>query len=73
LQLTQAEDIKDFTDSLERQAKALKEEIVRICWWMRGSVTYTEAYQLSPLDRELIGKLISENLEASKKVGQPIY
>ncbi len=73
MQLTQAEDIKDFTDSLERQAKALKEEIVRICWWMRGSVTYTEAYQLSPLDRELIGKLISENLEASKKVGQPIY
>jgi hypothetical protein len=73
LQLTRAEDIKEFTDSLERQAKALKEEIIRICWWMRGSVSFTEAHQLSPRDRELISKLISENLEASKKVGQPIY
>jgi hypothetical protein len=73
LLLTEAEDIKEFTDSLERQAKALKEEIVRICWWMRGSISYTEAHMLSPQDRDLIGKLISENLEASKKVGQPIY
>lgn len=73
MQLTQAEDVKDFTDSLERQAKALKEEVIRICWWMRGSISYTEAYMLGAQDRELISKLINENFEASKKVGQPIY
>lgn len=73
MQLTQAEDIKQFTDSLERQAKALKEEVIRICWWMRGSISYTEAHQLGPQDRELIAKLITENFESSKKVGQMIY
>ena len=73
MQLTQAEDIREFTDSLERQAKALKEEVIRICWWMRGSISYTEAHMLGSRDRELISKLINENFEASKKVGQPIY
>lgn len=58
---------------MEKYATALKDEIIRITWWMRGGITYTEAMQLGFKERELIGKLIKDNQEASKKAGIPIF
>lgn len=40
---------------------------------MRGSVSIEQAYQLSPEDREMIGELISENLEVTKKTQMPFF
>lgn len=40
---------------------------------MRGGLTISEAYELSQEDRELISDLIKENLETSKKTGQPFF
>ena len=40
---------------------------------MRGGVTYDEATALSPQERELIGELVRENLETTKKTGQPFF
>jgi hypothetical protein len=40
---------------------------------MRGGVTYTEAMMLSPKERELIGTLVKENLETTKKSGLPFF
>jgi hypothetical protein len=39
---------------------------------MRGGLSYEEAYYTSPDDREVILKLVDENLELSKKAGQII-
>lgn len=58
---------------MEKYATALKDEIIRITWWMRGGITYSEAMQLGQKERELIGKLIKDNNEASKKSGVPIF
>lgn len=58
---------------MEKYANALKDEIIRITWWMRGGISYTEAMQLGPKEREMIGKLIKDNTEASKKAGVPIF
>lgn len=58
---------------MDKQAKAIKDEIIRITWWMRGGISLTEAMQLGYAERELIGKLIKENTEASKKAGVPIF
>lgn len=40
-----------------------------MCWSMRGGLTYAEAMQLSFSERSLIGDLIKENLETTKKTG----
>ena len=42
-------------------------------WYMRGSMTMDEAFQLSYEDRQLISDLIKENLETTKKTQQPLF
>lgn len=62
-----------YFDKLDRQSKALREEILRLCWYMRGGVTYTEAMEFSFAERETVGKIIKENLETAKKSGMPFF
>ena len=40
---------------------------------MRGGVTYNEACGMSPAEREIVSKLVKENLETTKKTGQPFF
>jgi hypothetical protein len=40
---------------------------------MRGSISYDDAMMLGNQDRELIAKLINENLETTKKSGLPFF
>ncbi len=40
---------------------------------MRGGLTWQEALNLSPQDRELIQGLIKDNLDTTKKTGQPFF
>ena len=44
-----------------------------MCWYMRGSLSMSEAYDLAPDEREVISNLIKENLETAKKTGQPFF
>ena len=46
---------------------------MKICWFMRGGVTYDEANTMSPQEREIIGKLVKDNMETTKKTGQPFF
>ena len=65
--------IVELLDSYDKESKALKEEVLRLCWWMRGGLTYEEAYMLSPQEREIIGKIIDSNMETTKKSGMPFF
>ena len=56
---------------MEGQCKQLKHTIGKICWYMRGSVTLSEAYEMGPEDREILSKIINENLEVTKKTQMP--
>lgn len=58
---------------MDRESASIKNELLRISWWMRGSITLEQAYQLSYKDRSMISDLIKENMEASKKAGVPIF
>ena len=61
--------VKDY----EQESKALKDELFRICWYMRGSVSYTESLMLSHEEREIISKIIEKNLEITKDSGVPFF
>jgi len=40
---------------------------------MRGGVTYQEALALSPSDREIVSQIVKDNLDVTKKTGQPFF
>jgi len=67
------EDILKEVDLLEKESKALRKDIIQICWYMRGGVTLDEAWSLCNEDREAIGELIKENMETTKKSGLPFF
>ena len=58
---------------MESQQKDLKHELMKIIWYMRGGVSYSEASSLSPTEREIISKVVKDNLETTKKSGQPFF
>ena len=55
------EGINQVVREYDDESKAIKEELFRLCWYMRG-MSPTEAYMLSYEDRVLIGKIIEKNL-----------
>lgn len=63
------EEVRNF----ENQQKEIKHELLKICWYMRGGVSYNEAHFLSYEDREIIGKIIKENLNTTKESGLPFF
>ena len=60
-------------EGYDKESKALKHEALKFCWYMRGGLTYTEAMELSKQEREIIAKIIEDNLEATKKSGLPFF
>jgi len=67
------DEINKVIEEYDKDIKAIKEELFRICWYMRGGVTASEAYLLSREDREIIAKLIEDNLEMTKKTQLPFF
>ena len=57
---------------LDKEAKAIKKEILQMCWYMRG-LSYSEGMYLGYEERQIIGELIKENLETTKKSGLPFF
>jgi|TARA_E500000318_G_scaffold106453_1_gene114469 hypothetical protein len=61
--------LKDF----DNQAKNLKLELMKICWFMRGGMSWNEALNLSPDERTIASQLVKENMDTAKKTGQPFF
>ena len=66
-------EVEEYLLRLENESKALKQELFKLCWYMRGGLSFTEAYMLCVEDREIIFKIIEENLELTKASGMPFF
>lgn len=53
---------------LDKEARDIKKESLKMCWYMRG-MSYSEAMHLSYEERSIIGEIIKDNLETTKKTG----
>ena len=62
-----------LVDSYEKQSRAIRDELLRFCWYMRGGLSYADALMLSSEERKLINEIIKENLETTKKSGMPFF
>lgn len=66
-------EVEEFLLRMENESKALKQELFKLCWYMRGGLSFTEAYMLCAEDREIIFKIVEENLELTKTSGMPFF
>ena len=67
------EDIGELIESYDTNSKALRNNILKLIWHMRGSVTLDEGFTMSYSDRELISSLVKENLETTNTTGLPFF
>ncbi len=58
---------------MENEGKSIKHELFKICWYMRGGVTYQEALQMSSVERSIVADIVKDNLDVTKKTGQPFF
>ena len=65
-------EILQESEKLDKEAKNLKKDVLKLCWFMRG-LSYSEAMNLSWDEREIVAEIIKENLETTKKSGLPFF
>jgi hypothetical protein len=58
---------------MDKETKEIRQEAIKMAWYMRGGLTYEQALSLSSEERKIIGELIKENLETTKKSGLPFF
>ena len=66
-------DIVKYLKDFDSEIKNLKLDLMKVCWFMRGGVTWQEALNLSRDEREIVQKLVKENMETTKKTGHPFF
>lgn len=62
-----------FLEAHDKEVKAIKEELMRICWFMRGGITYQIALDLAISERQIISNVIKSNLEIAKESRMPFW
>jgi hypothetical protein len=67
------EEIHREVKKLDDESKALKKELYKLAWFMRGALSFEEAYSLDVADREILGDIIKENLETTKESQLPFF
>jgi hypothetical protein len=67
------EEVVNLLGKLDRESKALKREVLKFSWFMRGGLPYNDAIMLSYEDRKIISDIIKENLETTKESGLPFF
>ena len=67
------DEIVALLDSYDRETKALRKDALKLSWHMRGGISYDDAMSLSTMERELISKIVEDNLEVTKKTGLPYF
>jgi hypothetical protein len=61
-------EILQLSEKIDKEARGIKKEVLKMCWYMRG-LSYSEGMNLSWEERDIIGEIIKENLETTKKTG----
>ena len=58
---------------MDKETNSIRQEALKMTWFMRGGLTYDQAMQLSQSERELVNKIIKDNMETTKKSGLPFF
>ena len=61
-----------YFEELAQEAKDIRKVITEISWYMRGSISYTEAWGLSYEDKKIIQEFLKDNVERYKDSMTPV-
>lgn len=50
-------------------SRAITKDIAEICWYMRGSITWDQAWRLTHKQKQVISQVIKDNIERTEKTG----
>jgi hypothetical protein len=60
-------------EQMDAEVDSIRQEALKMSWYMRGGLTYDQAMTLSTSERTMISQLIKDNLETTKKSGLPFF
>lgn len=66
------QEVVELLAEMEREARAIHKQIAEICFYMRGSIDYYQAWNLSFKEIKVIQERIKEQFEFVKKSQMPI-
>lgn len=58
---------------MEKEANAIRKDALTMTWNLRGGLNYDQAMALSFAERKIIGEIIKEHAETTKKTGLPYF
>lgn len=59
--------------SYEKEIRALKDDAMRMTWYMRGGMQYSDILALSPDEREIVSKIVKDNIATTEKTRLPFF
>ena len=62
-----------MVDRMDQEAKDIRQQSLKMSWYMRGGASYEDVLQMSSQERDLLTKLIKENLETTKSSKLPFF
>ncbi len=65
--------IEKLLESMDKEARAIRDEALRTTWWMRGGISYEDAMMLGQTEKEIIAEIIKDNMKATKDSGLPFF
>ena len=65
--------VVELINSYEKDIRALKDDALRMSWHMRGGLSYDDSMMLSFAEREIINKIIKDNIEITEKTKLPFF
>lgn len=63
----------EYIERMDREAKNIRQENLRLTWYMRGGITYEQIMQMSAEERSMISQIAKENIETTKKTKLPWF
>ena len=73
LLISSPEQINQLIETMDKECHQIRTEAVKLSWYMRGGLTFDQTMAMSHNDRTIVGDLIKENLETTKKSGLPFF
>ena len=67
------EEIQTLVSDMETESKALRKDLYKMAWLMRGSISIDQAFSMDYEDRAIVSKIIEENLETTKDTQLPFF
>ena len=68
-----SDQISELVEQLDKETHNIRLDVLKLCWYMRGGVTYDEAMHMSGSERKIMNDIVKENLETTKKSGLPFF